>query len=860
MAATRIPGARAVFVGRDKELLRLEQALEDIAVAVLYGTAGVGKSALAAAVAERWGAPVARYTAADEPLAVLLDDVRRQLARGPVAEAASDIERVRDVAARLDELGGMLIVDDLHRLPVVVRAALLGELGNQLSVGRLVATSRERMPLRTRDAERFEMRLGELDVAGSHALWSALDRLHGAVPGFTQARLRTRGNPLFLRRAHAGDLGDDDPLSRAVRDLHADERLLAGALALTTQALPAATLVQLSPDGTGALRRLVTCMIIDLDGAGAALLHDLFREVILSSLSRDERASLHGALARVLITAQLEPVSTAREVCRHLAAGENWPELGAYLLRQAPELIRRGAVGELVRGLDQIPRTHRTAIVELARARALARLLQLHTAHDELRRLLEAELEPRFEIQLAFTQVALLTADLATAERVAREVLAVPQLPGPVLMRAQFVFAAVRAHRGAGDEAREFLASALARIDERFHQGYLTLCVALTYWLDGLDAECEAPMRRAQSLLADIPATFRTAILAPSFFTAVLARLGRFEEAAEVVARTESIAREGQDLRMRAEISSMRAMLLYERGEHAAALRLLEPVADAYERGGYTLGTLWARAWIGRILLQLGRRRRGLVLLDRTHRQAEELGVASVLRVIAVARAEDPLVLLEHAATATMPSIAALLAAARGETLHARSLLASGSAHPLSRVLARLCDATLARVEGDHADAGAHVERALVAAAEADIDADFVPSVVATIGTLRVVTPSGCRLAPAHALHLPANVAMLDGRTHELHARGKVVSFRRRVAARRLLYAVASRPGATVINEQLARRCWDAEYNPLVHDNVIRVGVRRLRLLLAGTGIDVEHDGEGYRLCAPHGWCYVEPA
>src|SRR5579885_2857476 len=78
------PVTPAVFVGRAAEIERISRMLARVSVAVIYGVPGVGKSSLAQAVARKFDGRVVFYKASSAPLAVLLDDIRRQIARGPV--------------------------------------------------------------------------------------------------------------------------------------------------------------------------------------------------------------------------------------------------------------------------------------------------------------------------------------------------------------------------------------------------------------------------------------------------------------------------------------------------------------------------------------------------------------------------------------------------------------------------------------------------------------------------------------------------------------------------------------------------------------------------------------------------------
>src|SRR4051812_4703491 len=105
----RVPTPSAIFVGRNEQLGRVVRALARIPVAVIYGVTGIGKSTLAFSVAERGGrGGVSRRMGADEPLSMLVDDVRRALARGPVPELGEEACMV-DLAERLDDAHALLV-------------------------------------------------------------------------------------------------------------------------------------------------------------------------------------------------------------------------------------------------------------------------------------------------------------------------------------------------------------------------------------------------------------------------------------------------------------------------------------------------------------------------------------------------------------------------------------------------------------------------------------------------------------------------------------------------------------------------------------------------------------------------------
>src|SRR5262249_32832309 len=160
-----------------------------------------------------------------QELAALVDDLRRQLAEGPVREGSSDGERLDGLAEQLDRAAALCVIDDLHQLDRPSRCALLNGLGQTLRRGRVIATSRELVGMGD-GSDRFELCLDGLDVATARSLWAALDDLYRPSTGFEKAFSKARGNPLFLRRAHAGGLEGEDPLVATVRGLDPVERRL----------------------------------------------------------------------------------------------------------------------------------------------------------------------------------------------------------------------------------------------------------------------------------------------------------------------------------------------------------------------------------------------------------------------------------------------------------------------------------------------------------------------------------------------------------------------------------------------------------------------------------------------------------
>ncbi|HEY2742975.1 MAG TPA: AAA family ATPase, partial [Polyangia bacterium] len=298
---TERPTTFAVFVGREVELARLGEMVAEVPATVVVGVPGVGKSALAEAFAARWSGSVVRQRVSGAPAALLIDDMRRQLARDSVVdELDGDDARAADLARRLAAVDGLWLLDDFHRLPAADQSRILDAFTAAAGPARLVATSRQVPPPRAGLGDHAQLRLEPLAEPGGRELWSALDELYGVSDRFDVAWQRSHGLPILLRQAHAGGFDQDDPIAGAVRALDDDERWLAGALALAEVALPAESLLALRPAARAALRRLVSRFVVDIDGAGGCTLHDLFAASVGAALDGDERRTLHVVVAHAL--------------------------------------------------------------------------------------------------------------------------------------------------------------------------------------------------------------------------------------------------------------------------------------------------------------------------------------------------------------------------------------------------------------------------------------------------------------------------------------------------------------------------------------------------------------------------------
>lgn len=860
----RIPSAPLLFVGRDDELRRLVEGLARVRVGIVAGEAGVGKSALSYAVAARHeGAIVYTRVTGGEPLSSVVDDARRKLADGPVAEAMDDEAGVTDLLLRLEAARALWVIDDLHKLPGEEGALLVRSVGLGLEDARLLVTTRELLPLRRDELDRVELRLGYLDEPSARTLWGRLDELYGPAVGFDAAFARSRGNPLRLRGAHAGGLDDEDPVRAAVQRLGADEKTLASALALAGMRVPSSALFAILPGERGreAFRRMSIQMMVDVDGTGGCGLHDVYADAVLVELA--DRAPVHRALAEALRGAPLDPVLRAREVCRHLAAVRADEEAGRFLLESGADLVRHGAAGELLRLFESIPEPRRSRRVEVARARTLATAIHFERAHTELARL-AATGEPDAELLSCLGQVSMLTGRLDAAERALETALRSTHEPH-LLARVTITLALVQAHRGDYGGAHARIDALRPFVTERGSELATLECAhAFLDLSEERDLEGQAPMARAEAIFAELPPSKRRDVMTPMLSAAIWARAGDLDRARRGLARLEQIPAEGFGPEVDRRI--IRAIHYQELGDRAATLRELESLAEVSAEGGYLLGELWARVLVGRMLLFVGRRIAGRAVLESVRARAAPLGIGSVLSSVERSLARDPVVELRARATrtaaGTRPSelsraraLDALLAASANDAQ--RSVPEDRPLYGLDRALFHLAAMVSARLGGDARAAATARARAEAELAADRLDPDLLDALLEVASPSLITTAAGHR-AVGSAVE-DDRAVVVDARRKELRAPGLVVSLAQRPTLQKLLNVLAARPNEPVTKESLARALWAGSYRPTRHDAPLKVNVQRLRALLAGTPVSVETVSGGYQLATPPGFTFVEP-
>jgi hypothetical protein len=830
------PSPSALFTGREVELARLDAALSRVSVAWIDGVAGVGKTTLALAFAARFQGPVVICDGASAPLDALVDDAR--LALGPKArpEPRSRAERFEDLARRMEAAGALIVIDDAHLLPPEGCTELVRLLAGCARAKGLF-TSRRRFADDGRAPDHAELGLRGLERDAALRLWTSLDELHGSRSGFDVAQARFHGNPLLLRRAHAGCL-DDEPLSTQLLELPPSARSVALRLALAKTPLPAHAFER------DPLEALAHALVIEIDGAREVTLHDLFREALIERATEDEIRAARRALVESLRTAALEPAREIREVARQLAALGDFSELERFLLSVATRAVRAGATGELLRAMDAVPHELRSMALAIERARCVGRHYDGLLAFEELSRLIGACGAVPAELAFAYAEAAY---DLCRAQCVVESLepwLSRDDLDPDLRVRMLCRFTAALTVLGRGDEGRRRLVAAERRTTDASLRARLALQIAMLFNADERYGEAAETLARARILL-EANAIDENAVYVPLTFAVILSRAGRFAES-DALLSTLDLNTEMEDESAREFVTASRASLAFERGDRMAALELRLRARRGNEGLGNVHYDFTNAIWHSRLLFALGRRSEAHALIDGALERARQLGCGGIEARLERSRQSDPVRELARVLERPLPpverrgeraralALAALRRTAPDAELEELDRLATGPGYALERALAKLARARAAEARGEP-DLGRRLRRAAEREATSEGgDPDLV-------GVLEQCATVDEKPEPI----------VLDARAHELRRGDTVTRFRQRPVLRRLLYALAARPSAVVSKDALVEATWAVAYDPLRHDTPLWQNIHRLRRLIEPIRLGIEVDEAGYRLVAP---------
>lgn len=362
------------FLGREEELRHLRALIEKSGVRfiVIYGIAGVGKTALAAKLLEGRAAPsffrfyyrFREWSTLKNLLTSLAEALPTRGAgalRRLVADSAAAPglhEATEALGRELSSMAGLVVFDDVHLAPAEVMALFTELLDMALPKMRFLLLSRELKEFYDRRHVAVtgvvqEMELRGLDRAAARKLLGP----QVPVSQFEQIYRTTRGHPLALELMRAG--GEGRP--RQNIEKFVQEEVLS-ALGPKERVLLERACVHRRPFRTESLfdpgereltfdtlDSLVRRSVVRPAGDGRLEMHDLLREFFLSRLTPAASVECHRRAA-VYWTHEKDDI----EVLHHLSGAEDYQGAGRLLAERGWLQVEQGRGEEIMAVLNSM--------------------------------------------------------------------------------------------------------------------------------------------------------------------------------------------------------------------------------------------------------------------------------------------------------------------------------------------------------------------------------------------------------------------------------------------------------------------------------------------------------------------------
>src|SRR5262252_8585286 len=369
-----------VLVEREGFLASLEQLLDEALggsgrLVFLGGEAGVGKTALAAALAEAASGPVVRRGSCDsittaEPLGPILDAVP-ELAE--IVDQDAGMSRLRlfhKIRGLLSESPMLLVLEDVHWADEAT-LDILRFLGRRLAGAELMILATFRSEELSRDHPLtvvlgdlatlpgvIRMQLPPLSAAGVRQLLDAKGSDLDADTVFQ----RTGGNPFYVTEVLAAGA---ERVPATVRDavlahvsrLSPAAREVTGVASVLGRRAEIGFLTAVSGRPLAAVDECLDRGVLVTDGDAVGFRHDLARLAVEQSLSAAERASAHArALAQLLEQGSVDH----RRLAHHAAGCGDREAVARHAPLAAARSARLGAHREAAEHLQLALRYHQT--------------------------------------------------------------------------------------------------------------------------------------------------------------------------------------------------------------------------------------------------------------------------------------------------------------------------------------------------------------------------------------------------------------------------------------------------------------------------------------------------------------------
>lgn len=366
------------FFGRDQEISRMADILEaESSTLLVPGIAGIGKTALAAKLLERfthrrnmlyhrcqdWEGSRAFLEACAEWLSMIgNNDLSDYVSSTPVPQVTMAVNLIVE---GLENSPALIVIDDLHKVADENFVAILGGLtlrvpdSNELG---LVMFSRSfRMVVPEVDSSGATVThfipLEGLDQDSSRQILTAMPDID--LQQFLHIYTLSRGHPLVLELINRGSVGETFHATleafvekEIFSKLSGPQKRLLGAIAVFREPMPLESLIGLNADidllddlvEKGLARR------IDTDFYDV---HDLVREFLVRSMDESLKAELHTNAVEWYRT-RTETAAEKIEFIHHLNASGDLETLAEVLQRSGRGLVKSGHIELLgiLRGLE----------------------------------------------------------------------------------------------------------------------------------------------------------------------------------------------------------------------------------------------------------------------------------------------------------------------------------------------------------------------------------------------------------------------------------------------------------------------------------------------------------------------------
>ena len=366
------------FFGRDQEISRMADILEaESSTLLVPGIAGIGKTALAAKLLERfthrrnmlyhrcqdWEGSRAFLEACAEWLSMIgNNDLSDYVSSTPVPQVTMAVNLIVE---GLENSPALIVIDDLHKVADENFVAILGGLtlrvpdSNELG---LVMFSRSfRMVVPEVDSSGATVThfipLEGLDQDSSRQILTTMPDID--LQQFLHIYTLSRGHPLVLELINRGSVGETFHATleafvekEIFSKLSGPQKRLLGAIAVFREPMPLESLIGLNADidllddlvEKGLARR------IDTDFYDV---HDLVREFLVRSMDESLKAELHTNAVEWYRT-RTETAAEKIEFIHHLNASGDLETLAEVLQRSGRGLVKSGHIELLgiLRGLE----------------------------------------------------------------------------------------------------------------------------------------------------------------------------------------------------------------------------------------------------------------------------------------------------------------------------------------------------------------------------------------------------------------------------------------------------------------------------------------------------------------------------